>query len=172
MTKKTYRRKVRALTKSNITYEGIVVKEGFSVDHIFPVSVGYRLNIPPELIADMRNIDIIPLRDNCIIKKDKCDSIPLYIQHYILGIVVEIKKQDAHKNRIRGIEKAKQNGLYTGRKSGTKESPEKFLNKPKVKEAIKLIESGMKKVEISNILNLNVNTLTKIQKYMKEYPNP
>jgi DNA invertase Pin-like site-specific DNA recombinase len=172
MTIKTYRRKVRALTKSNITYEGIVVKEGFSVDHIFPVSIGHRLNIPPELIADMRNIDIIPLRDNCVIKKDKCDSIPLYIQHYILGMVVEIKKRDARENRMKGIEKAKQNGVFKGRKSGTKESPDKFLNKPKVKEAIKLIKSGLKKVEISNILNLNVNTLTKIQKYMKEYPTP
>jgi DNA invertase Pin-like site-specific DNA recombinase len=172
MTQKTYRRKVTALTKSNIMYEGIVVKEGFSIDHIFPVSVGYRLNIPPELIADMKNIDIIPLRDNCVIKKDKCDSIPLYIQHYILGIVVEIKKRESHINRDKGIERAKQNGVFKGRKSGTKESPEKFLNKPKVREAIKLIKSGLKKVEISNILNINVNTLTKIQKYMKEYPHP
>jgi DNA invertase Pin-like site-specific DNA recombinase len=170
MTKKTYRRKVRALTKSNITYEGIDVKEGFSIDHIFPVSVGYRLNIPPELIADIRNINIIPLRDNCVIKKDNCDSIPLYIQHYILGMVVEIKKRDYRINRDKGIERAKQNGVFKGRKHGTKESPEKFLNKPKVKESIRLIKSGLKKVDISNILNINVNTLTKIQKYMKEYP--
>ena len=169
MTKKTYRSRVRALTKSNIKYEGIIVNEGFSVDHIFPVSIGHRLNIPPELIADMRNINIIPLRDN-VIKNDKCDSIPLYIQHYILGMVVEIKKRDARVNRIKGIKNAKQNGIYIGRKHGTKEGPEKFLNKPKVKEAIKLIKSGLKKVEISNILNINVNTLTKIQKYMKEYP--
>jgi DNA invertase Pin-like site-specific DNA recombinase len=170
MTKKTYRNRVTRMTKNNIKDEGIVVNEGFSIDHIFPVSVGYRLNIPPELIADMRNIDIIPWRDNCVIKKDKCDSIPLYIQHYILGMVVEIKKRDSRINRDKGIEMAKQNGAFKGRKPGTKDGPEKFLNKPKVKEAIKLMKSKMKNVEISKILNINPNTLTKIKKYMKEYP--
>ena len=169
MTKKTYRNRVTVITKANIRDEGIIIQEGFSIDHIFPVSVGYRLNIPPELIADMRNIDVIPLKDN-LDKRDKCDSIPLYIQHYILGIIVEIKKQDACKNRIKGIEKRRQNGGYNGRKPGTKDGPEKFLNKPKVKEAIKLMKSNMKNIDISKILNINPNTLTKVKKYMKEYP--
>lgn len=169
MTKKTYRNRVTCLTKNNIKDEGIVIEEGYSIDHIFPVSIGHRLNIPPELIADIRNLNIISFRDNSI-KSDKCDSIPLYIQDYILGKVVEIKKRDARVNRMKGIEVAKQNGTYKGRKPGTKDSPERFLNKPKIKEAIKLIKSNVKNVEISKILDINVNTLTKIKKYMNEYP--
>lgn len=38
--------------------------EGYHLDHIFPVAYGYKLNIPPEVLADWRNLQMLYWRDN------------------------------------------------------------------------------------------------------------
>ena len=86
ISKKRYRYKVDWYTNQNLNYEDIVIPEDMSIDHKFPVSVGYRLNIPPEYIADLRNIEFIPIKEN-IMKGNECNFIPHYIQEYLLGIV-------------------------------------------------------------------------------------
>ncbi len=168
--KKNYRRKVDWYTNQNLNYNDIVVPEGMSIDHKFPVSVGYRLNIPPEYIADLRNIEFITFEDN-IKKGNKCNFIPHYIQEYLLGIVKLEIKRDTKQMQIKGIKRAKELGRYTGRKSGTKESPELFFEKIKIKKVVELKKMGWKHNKIIEELGISINTVTKVSKMMEKYPH-
>jgi len=76
--KKKYFRTVRALTrKQDITtllnYDKLLENRGLNgvsgahqLDHIISVSEGYRQNIPPEQIANIDNLQIIPWKDNLL----------------------------------------------------------------------------------------------------------
>ena len=68
-----------------------------------------------------------------------------------------------------GIEKAKKKGIYKGRNNGTKESTEKFLNKPIIKKVVKLLNEGYNGVEISKIVGVHTNTITKVRKVASLY---
>jgi hypothetical protein len=169
MEPKEYRKLVDKISKSNLIYEGVKVKEGLSVDHIFPVSIARTLGLPPEVVGDIRNLQFIPLKEN-IKKSHRCETIPLFIQHYILGIaknVVSVTKKDRQK---RGVERAKEKGIYTGRKVGSSESPDKFMSKPKIQEVIKLLNDGIMCKDISTRLDININTITKVRKFLKHDP--
>jgi DNA invertase Pin-like site-specific DNA recombinase len=71
-------------------------------------------------------------------------------------------------NQIIGIRNAQQKGIYIGRKPGTYESKEKFISKPKNKEAIELLRNGVKGCVVSEKLELNPNTVSKVKKIAKE----
>ena len=70
-----------------------------------------------------------------------------------------------------GIEKAKSEGKYLGRKKGSNESLVDILNKPKNIEIMKLIKEGVKHKEISKIVGCSFNTITKVVKTYEEYHN-
>lgn len=63
--KRLYYMKVWIITESNPIHKlKNAKKRGFSrnkyhLDHIFPISVGYHENIPPEVIGDIRNLQFI-----------------------------------------------------------------------------------------------------------------
>jgi len=76
---KNYRRSVDKMTRILLYTDEINVPSQMSIDHIFPVSLGFDMGLPPELIADPRNIQFITFEDN-LKKRASCDSIPLYIQ--------------------------------------------------------------------------------------------
>jgi hypothetical protein len=156
MTYKEYRRKCDSLSRRNIER-----KNGLSIDHIFPCRKGYDMNIPIEIISDRRNLILIDLNEN-IRKSDNINEIPKFIQDWILGKVDVIRKEDTRIKRLEGIRKAKELKVYTGRKKGSIESKEKFLEKHK--ESIRLLLEGKKYVEISKITGVHINTLTKIKK--------
>lgn len=61
-----------------------------------------------------------------------------------------------------GIEKAKLKGVYTGRRS--KDTPEKFLSKPKNKKIAEYLSSGYKMAEIVNIMKCSFSTVMKVKK--------
>jgi len=169
MEPKKYRELVTRITKSNLIYEGVNVEQDLTVDHIFPVSVARTLGLPPELVGDIRNLQFIPLKEN-LKKGYKCDTIPLFIQHYILGVskdLIVVTKKDKQK---RGIERAKEKGTYTGRQKGSKESQEQFMTKPKIQEVIKLLNEGVKSSDISRRVNIHINTITKVKKFLKHDP--
>lgn len=160
-----YRNRVARITKVNIIHNNINVPDGYEVDHIFPVSYGELLGLPPHVMADINNLQIITKEDN-LKKSNKCDSIPLFIQQYMLGIT---KEELDRRNKIRkklGIEIARKKGVYKGRKPGASETREQFLSKPKIKEVVRLLEEGMKCKHISQQLNIHVNTVTKVRKYI------
>lgn len=166
MDPKKYRRLVDNITKSNLLYEGINVGDGLSVDHIFPISIGRTLGLHPEVLGDIRNLQFIPLNEN-IKKSYKCETIPLFIQQHILGIAEDLIVATQRDRQKRGVQRAKEKGIYTGRKRGSKESHEKFMNKPKIQEVIQLLNQGVKGIVISEKLDININTITKVKKILK-----
>jgi DNA invertase Pin-like site-specific DNA recombinase len=82
----------------------------------------------------------------------------------ILGVVGEMERSQIKERQLEGIKIAKLNGVYMGRKSGTKEDTLHFLSKPKNKKALDYLNKGYKKNEVAKIVGINVNTLTKISK--------
>ena len=84
----------------------------------------------------------------------------------ILGVVSEIEKKLILERQREGIEIAKLQKRYTGRKRGSIEDPLKFLSKPKNKKATELLKKGYKNVEVSRITGIHVNTITKIKRIM------
>ena len=67
---------------------------------------------------------------------------------------------------IEGIRKAKENGVYKGRKKGSTDSKEKIMIKHI--EIIELLDKGYSGVEISSITNRHPNTITKVKHIWKE----
>jgi hypothetical protein len=169
MDKKKYREVVDVITKTSLKHEGWIVNDGYEVDHIFPVSYGYIMGIPTHVIGNINNLQILKKEEN-LKKSNKCDSIPMFIQQYILGITKEKIDKEYKQIKMKGIELAKKRGVYKGRYNGSTETLEQFISKPKNKIAMELLKNGKhKKIEISRITNLHVNTITKISKYIKEY---
>jgi DNA invertase Pin-like site-specific DNA recombinase len=82
----------------------------------------------------------------------------------ILGVVGEMERNQIKERQLEGINIAKFKGVYLGRKKGTNEDVNQFLSKPKNKQALNYIKRGYKNSEIAKIVNLNVNTITKIKK--------
>jgi hypothetical protein len=63
-----YYKRVRSLTESQPLYKlknyDKRGKTGYHLDHIIPVSYGYANNIPPEAIADISNLQMLPYDEN------------------------------------------------------------------------------------------------------------
>ena len=72
-----------------------------------------------------------------------------------------------------GREKYVANGGKLGRRTGSIESTDTFLSKPKTKEIIKLINDGKSVRDISGRLGVSTKTIVKVRKYwekpIKEY---
>jgi DNA invertase Pin-like site-specific DNA recombinase len=66
---------------------------------------------------------------------------------------------------MEGIKIAKAKGVYVGRSVNTKESLQKFLDKPKNKKIVEYLSSGYTQNEISKILNCSFSTINKVKKY-------
>lgn len=162
---KRYRNSVSQITKTVIKHNNIMVPDGYQVDHIFPVSYGRLLNIPPHVIAHMNNIQILESTEN-IKKSNSIDSIPMFIQQYMLGITKKKIDEESNKRKKIGIEIAKKNGVYKGRQKGTTEDKFQFLNKHK--KVVELLKKGYKGTEISSITGRHVNTISKVKYVMKE----
>lgn len=74
-----------------------------------------------------------------------------------------------HRNlQMEGIKNAKLKGVYKGRASDTPETNEKFLSKSKNKVAAEFLKKGYKGSEISKIVGLNPNTVSKIKRILRE----
>jgi hypothetical protein len=84
----------------------------------------------------------------------------------ILGIVSEIERTQILERQRQGIDLAKSKGVYKGRKSGTQEDTLKFLSKPKNKKVIELLRKGYKSSDISTLVGVHINTITKIKKVL------
>lgn len=154
-----YRKVVEGLTECL----DIKLEIGETKDHILPVSFGFNWKIPPTLIADKRNIRVISRAENSK-KNYKCDSIPKYVQKYMLDKHHRTMKE----RQMEGIRKAKENGVYTGRKKGSSETIEQFLEKPKIKMIVEYINLGWKHVDIVKKIDVNINTVTKVKKILKQ----
>jgi DNA invertase Pin-like site-specific DNA recombinase len=84
----------------------------------------------------------------------------------ILGIVSEIERTQILERQRQGIDLAKSKGVYKGRKTGTQEDTLKFLSKPRNKKVIELLRKGYKSKDISTLVGVHINTITKIKKVL------
>ena len=82
----------------------------------------------------------------------------------ILGIVAEMERKQIKERQKEGIELAKLRGIYKGRVHGSKEDLRTFLSKPKVAKTIDYLKKGYRASEISRIVGIHVNTITKVKK--------
>jgi DNA invertase Pin-like site-specific DNA recombinase len=85
-----------------------------------------------------------------------------------LGVVSEMEKNLIRERQLEGIKLAKIKGVYQGRKSDTKEDPLKFLSKPKNLRVIEYLKKGYKGCEISKIVGVNPNTISKIKRILNQ----
>ncbi len=74
--------------------------------------------------------------------------------------------------QMEGIRIAKAKGIYTGRAINTKETPEKFLSKPKNKKIYEYLSSGYTQLEITKIMNCSFSTVNKVKRYKKLVNDP
>jgi DNA invertase Pin-like site-specific DNA recombinase len=84
----------------------------------------------------------------------------------ILGIVSEIERTQILERQRQGIDLAKSKGIYKGRQKGTQEDTLKFLSKPKNKKVIDMLRKGYKSQDISTLVGIHINTITKIKKVL------
>jgi DNA invertase Pin-like site-specific DNA recombinase len=83
----------------------------------------------------------------------------------VMGSFSEIENEIRRERQMEGIEIAKSLGKYKNRKQRGRESTMSFLQKHK--QAVDLLEQGLKGSHVCKICNLNKNTITKIKKYIK-----
>ncbi len=83
----------------------------------------------------------------------------------ILGVVGEMERTMIKERQREGIELAKlKKNVYLGRKIGSSEDVLDFLSKSKNKTALGYLKKGYKNSEVSKIVGLHPNTITKIKK--------
>ena len=82
----------------------------------------------------------------------------------ILGVVGEMERNQIRERQLEGIKLAKMKGVYNGRKSGSSEDVLTFLKKPKNQKVLELLKKGYKGIEISKIVGVHVNTVTKVKR--------
>jgi DNA invertase Pin-like site-specific DNA recombinase len=82
----------------------------------------------------------------------------------ILGVVAEMERTQIKERQKEGIHVAKLRGKYLGRKEGSNETTLDFLSKPKNKKALDYLKKGFKNTEVSKLVGIHENTVTKIKK--------
>ncbi len=90
----------------------------------------------------------------------------------ILSTMATFEKNMIKELQMEGIKIAKAKGVYVGRSVNTKESPEKFLDKPKNKKIVEYLSSGYTQQEISKILNCSFSTINKVIRYKRVVYGP
>jgi DNA invertase Pin-like site-specific DNA recombinase len=82
----------------------------------------------------------------------------------ILGVVAEMERTQIKERQKEGIHVAKLRGKYLGRKTGSTETTLDFLSKPQNKKALEYLRKGFKNTEVSKLVGLHENTITKIKR--------
>ena len=82
----------------------------------------------------------------------------------ILGVIAEMSRTQIKETQKEGIHVAKLRGKYLGRKVGSTETTLDFLSKPENKKALDYLKKGFKNSEVSKLVGLHKNTITKIKK--------
>jgi DNA invertase Pin-like site-specific DNA recombinase len=117
--------------------------------------------------ASERNIPVHFIAQNLSTFNENGEENPIAkMMISILGVVAEMERKMIKERQREGIELAKLQNRYTGRKKNSREDPLRFLSKSKNKKAVELLKKGYKKVEVAKITGLNVNTITKISKLL------
>ena len=82
----------------------------------------------------------------------------------ILGTIAELNRKQIKEAQMEGIALAKLRNIYKGRKKGAKADIQKWIQKPKIAKTIEYLKKGYKANEISKIVGVHVNTITKVKR--------
>ena len=81
----------------------------------------------------------------------------------ILSTMASFEKQMIKERQMEGVRIAKAKGIYVGRATNTKESPDKFLSKPKNKKIAEYLSSGYTQADIVKLMNCSFSTVNKVR---------
>ena len=84
----------------------------------------------------------------------------------ILSSISEFQYHQTREKTLAGIERAKLDGKYVGRKVGSKENIDKFLSKPKVQKIVSLLKEDIGVRKISRIVECSPNYIYKVKEIM------
>lgn len=84
----------------------------------------------------------------------------------ILSSISEFQYHQTREKTLAGIERAKLDGKYKGRKIGSTESVETFLSKPKVQKIMTLLNENIGIRKISRIVECSPNYIYKVKNAM------
>ncbi len=82
----------------------------------------------------------------------------------ILGVVAEMERSQIRERQLEGIAIAKAKGMYLGRKPGSFETRDRFLQKPRTKKIVQYLRDGYKGSEIQKLLDCSPNTISKVKR--------
>lgn len=87
----------------------------------------------------------------------------------VISIMSDFEKKMIRERQMEGIQVRKLKGLYMGRKFGSVETNDKFLNKPKNQEIIKFLkEARLSYSEISKVVGCSQTTIVKVKKMISQ----
>lgn len=112
------------------------------------------------IVVECRNPNLRNIDDNG--KPDMFSELMISI----LSTMASFEKQMIKERQMEGVRIAKTKGVYAGRAVNTKETPEKFLTKPKNKKIAEYLSSGYPMSEIVNIMKCSFSTVMKVKKLM------
>jgi DNA invertase Pin-like site-specific DNA recombinase len=88
----------------------------------------------------------------------------------LINVLSSLSEFFYHSNRektLLGVELAKKQGKYRGRKPNSIEDVNKYLNKPKVKKMRELLKQGNSVRSITRVLNCSSNSVYKLKKVLE-----
>jgi DNA invertase Pin-like site-specific DNA recombinase len=88
----------------------------------------------------------------------------------LINVLSSLSEFFYHSNRektLLGVELAKKQGKYRGRKPNSTEEVNKYLNKPKVKKMRELLKQGNSVRSITRVLNCSTNSVYKLKKVLE-----
>lgn len=88
----------------------------------------------------------------------------------LINVLSSLSEFFYHQNRektLLGVELAKKQGKYRGRKPNSTEEVNKYLNKPKVKKMRELLKQGNSVRSITRVLNCSSNSVYKLKKVLE-----
>jgi DNA invertase Pin-like site-specific DNA recombinase len=86
----------------------------------------------------------------------------------ILSTMASFEKQMIKERQMEGVRIAKAKGVYVGRAANSKETPEKFLAKPKNKKIAYYLSLGRTLAEIVSHMKCSYSTVMKVKKLSEE----
>ena len=82
----------------------------------------------------------------------------------IISTMSQFERNLIRERQMEGIRIRKEKGLYSGRRIGTTDTPERLLQKERSKQILKYIEKGYPVREIEKIVSCSKTTITKVRK--------
>jgi DNA invertase Pin-like site-specific DNA recombinase len=89
----------------------------------------------------------------------------------LINVLSSLSEFFYHQNRektLNGIELAKRQGKYTGRKPNSTEDLDTYLNKPKVKKMTEMLKQGNSVRSIIRVVEVSPNSVYKLKKILEE----